>query len=157
MANYTTDRLPDVEGWKSVYRARLRHGSADLLLRPVKLVLGLSAAAAAASLWLFPGSNLGADVFAMKIAVSLVFAMAAVLLMQGTTSGVEPEIHVDFNRSEVRVVHLDGQEVASQRVIPFDELGAMQVRDHSLHVFTVDGDRLAILELDEATQRLLAA
>lgn len=157
MGNYTAGLLPNVEGWKSVYRAHLRYGAAPLVLRPARLVLGFSAAAAAASLWLFPGSNLGADVFAMKIAVSVVFAMAAVLLLQNTASCTEPEIHVDFNRNEVRLVHLEGHEDSLQRVIPFDELGAMQVRDRSLHVFTADGDRLAILELNEATERLLAA
>ncbi|MCH2078067.1 MAG: hypothetical protein MK180_14520 [Rhodobacteraceae bacterium] len=143
--------------WKRVRQELYVGRSGEPLLRLAQSILGVSAAVAALSLWVVPGSSLGADVFAMKVAVSLAFAMLAAVLLQPGKLGAEPEIHVDFAREQVSVVHVEGGVEFPQRQYRFDELGSMQVRNHRLHLFTPEGVRLAVLDLDPETEQHLTA
>ncbi len=136
------------------YRMYQRVGADGLAAigRMVKAVFGVAALIAALSLWLVPGSDLTLDMLATKGAVSAALVMCAAVLWRGSRVIVEPEVHVDLIRSEVRLVDRVGKREVLRRIFRFCELGAMFVEDHALHIYTVEGTKLAVLDLDPAAE-----
>lgn len=143
--------------WSAHLRGRDSARGFSTLARIFKATFGLAAGMAALSLWILPGSAVSVDLMAMKGAVTILLSMLCVVALQSSLSDVQPEIQVDFEKREVRVLDVDGIHEVVRCVYKFDELGEMRVEDQALHLFAEDGKRLALLELDAATEARLAA
>ncbi|MEM9438171.1 MAG: hypothetical protein AAGA15_14125 [Pseudomonadota bacterium] len=122
-------------------------GSA-IVAQLARAVFGVAAAVAGLSLWIVPGSDFSLDLVAMKIAVTAVLWMLAIALWRASQEGGPREIHIDFERQEVRVVALKGASEKLQKVYLFSELGSMEIENQALHLYTEDGERLAVMPLE---------
>ena len=147
----------DAFGWG--YRMFARPGANGFasVMRGVQAVFGVAALAAALSLWLAPGANYGLDVAAMKGAVTIALLILATILWRGSREVGGREVHIDMNDREVRIVVRRGNERRIARKYAFADLGAMNIVDHALHLYTDEGDRLAVVDLDPSEESLLAA
>ncbi|MEM9350721.1 MAG: hypothetical protein AAGA47_10695 [Pseudomonadota bacterium] len=120
----------------------------DLLARLAKAVFGIAAAVAGLSLWIVPGSDFSVDIVAVKVTITAGLWVLAALLWRSSRDGEPREIHIDFERQEVRVVAVCGGKETPRKVYSFSELGSMEIEDNALHLYTEAGQRLAVMPLD---------
>ncbi|MEM1234437.1 MAG: hypothetical protein AAGH70_09945 [Pseudomonadota bacterium] len=157
--NLDQDGMPKVstqaKSWGYLMKARGGVDGMAVVARLVRRGLSVSALVAAASLWFLPGSDASIDLVAMKGAITIFLVMVTIFLWRSSHTEMEAEIHVDFVREEVRLVDVAGGIERLRKLYSFAELGAMHVEDHALHLFTEDGRRLAVLELDPSVEAML--
>ncbi|MEL6610271.1 MAG: hypothetical protein AAFO93_15285 [Pseudomonadota bacterium] len=143
-----------MDNYRWGYRLHARFGADGLgaLIRWVQGLFGMAAMIAAVGIWLWPGSSFEADLLAMKGAVTLALVVMSVVWLRRSRDTRAPEIHVDLIRQEVRV--MDREHL--KQLFRFSDLGAMYVKDHALHLHAPEGHKLAVLDLDPATEARLA-
>ncbi len=88
--------------WGYFIAVQSRTPSSVAMFQALAYFLGIGAAMASVGLWLMPGATLQGDVVSMKIAVSVVFGAAAILLFWFSSRGIASEMQVDVVRRELR-------------------------------------------------------
>lgn len=144
----------EAQSWDHVIKGRQ-----DIfdVFRLVQAIFGIACAVAALSLWVLPGSSFALDLMAVKGAFTAALIMLAALLWQASRRQAAPEVHIDFVRSEVRVMEREGREERLKRRYGFAELTKMDVEDGMLTLVAPDGQILAMVPIDMATEAALRA
>lgn len=78
-----------------------------VLLRYVQRMVGTGMFLAALLLWIAPGSNWGAEIMLMKLAISCVMILAGIGLFQASALEHLPTVEIDVRKGEVRMVRKD--------------------------------------------------
>ena len=106
---------------------------------------------AAFSMWLMPGSVIGAEVWPIKLAASMLFLIVGVSLMTIEVLDPRPDAYFDPIRREVRVLQKN-EEGRPQTVLrrSYDTLGGARFSDDDVELYDVDGSLLMKLPLQSA-------
>lgn len=86
---------------------RTEPGTVDgsrLILRGVQRVVGVALFVTASGLWLTPGADWSSDVMVMKMGLSVLSLMLGFWLILAGARPVPPEIEIDTQRGELRLV-----------------------------------------------------
>ncbi|WP_319544826.1 hypothetical protein [Ruegeria conchae] len=123
------------------WRARM------VLMRVVGAFLILSAF----SMWLMPGSVMGAEVWPIKLAASMMFLIVGVSLLTIEVMDSRPDAYFDPIRREVRILQKN-ENGRPQTVLrrSYDSLGGARFADDQVELFDVDGSLLMKLPLQSA-------
>ncbi len=114
-------------------------------------VLGAFLIVSAFSMWLMPGSVIGADVWTIKLVASLMFLILGVSLLTIEVLDPRPDAYFDPIRREVRVLQKN-ENGRPQTVLrrSYDTLGGARFVDDQVELFEVDGSLLMKLPLESA-------
>ncbi|SMX35314.1 hypothetical protein RUA8715_00907 [Ruegeria arenilitoris] len=114
-------------------------------------VLGAFLIVSAFSMWLMPGSVIGADVWTIKLVASLMFLILGVSLLTIEVLDPRPDAYFDPIRREVRVLQKN-ENGRPQTVLrrSYDTLGGARFVDNQVELFEVDGSLLMKLPLESA-------
>ena len=114
-------------------------------------VLGAFMIVSAFSMWLMPGSVMGAEVWPIKLAASLMFLIAGVSLLTIERLDTRPDAYFDPVRREVRILQKN-ENGRPQTVLrrSYDSLGGARFDDGQVELFDVDGSLLMKLPLESA-------
>lgn len=114
-------------------------------------IVGAFLILAAFSMWLMPGSVIGADVWPIKMAASMLFLIIGVSLMTVEILDPRPDAYFDPIRREVRVLQKN-EEGRPQTVLRrgYDTLGGARFSDDDVELYDVDGSLLMKLPLQSA-------
>ncbi len=117
-------------------------------------VLGAFLIVSAFSMWLMPGSVIGADVWTIKLVASLMFLILGVSLLTIEVLDPRPDAYFDPIRREVRVLQKN-ENGRPQTVLrrSYDSLGSARFRDRSVEMYDVDGSLLMRLPIEDAEVR----
>ncbi len=133
--------VPVMITFKANWQARL------VLARAVGAFLIISAF----SMWLMPGSMLGAEVWPIKMVASMAFLIVGVSLLTIEVMDSRPDAYFDPIRREVRVLQKN-ENGRPQTVLrrSYDSLGGARFEDDEVQLFDVDGSLLMKLPLQSA-------
>ena len=114
-------------------------------------VIGAFLIVSAFSMWLMPGSVIGADVWPIKMAASMLFLIVGVSLLTVEMLDPRPDAYFDPIRREVRVLQKN-EEGRPQTVLrrSYDTLGGARFDDDEVQLYDVDGSLLMKLPLESA-------
>ncbi|NVO55642.1 hypothetical protein HW561_07560 [Rhodobacteraceae bacterium B1Z28] len=114
-------------------------------------VIGAFLIVSAFSMWLMPGSVIGADVWPIKMAASMLFLIVGVSLLTVEVLDPRPDAYFDPIRREVRVLQKN-ENGRPQTVLrrSYDSLGGAHFEDEEVQLFDVDGSLLMKLPLESA-------
>lgn len=114
-------------------------------------MLGAFLIVSAFSMWLMPGSVIGADVWPIKMVASLMFLILGVSLLTLEVLDPRPDAYFDPIRREVRVLQKN-ENGRPQTVLrrSYDTLGGARFADDQVELFDVDGSLLMKLPLQSA-------
>ncbi|WP_299799701.1 hypothetical protein [uncultured Ruegeria sp.] len=114
-------------------------------------VFGAFLILSAFSMWLMPGSVVGADVWPLKLAASMLFLIVGVSLLTIEILDPRPDAYFDPIRQEVRVLQKN-EEGRPQTVLrrSYDTLGGARFDDDEVQLYDVDGSLLMKLPLQSA-------
>ncbi|WP_120632820.1 hypothetical protein [Ruegeria sp. EL01] len=114
-------------------------------------VFGAILILSAFSMWLMPGSVVGADVWPLKLAASMLFLIIGVSLLTIEILDPRPDAYFDPIRQEVRVLQKN-EEGRPQTVLrrSYDTLGGARFDDDEVQLYDVDGSLLMKLPLQSA-------
>ena len=114
-------------------------------------MLGAFLIVSAFSMWLMPGSVIGADVWPIKMVASLMFLILGVTLLTLEVLDPRPDAYFDPIRREVRVLQKN-ENGRPQTVLrrSYDTLGGARFADDQVELFDVDGSLLMKLPLQSA-------
>lgn len=114
-------------------------------------VLGTFLVVSSFSMWLMPGSVIGADVWPIKLAASMMFLIVGVSLLTIEVLDPRPDAYFDPIRREVRVLQKN-ENGRPQTVLrrSYDTLGGARFVDDQVELFEVDGSLLMKLPLESA-------
>ncbi|NOD29151.1 MULTISPECIES: hypothetical protein [Ruegeria] len=103
------------------------------------------------SMWLMPGSIVGADVWPIKMVASMLFLIVGVSLLTIEVLDQRPDAYFDPIRREVRVLQKN-EDGRPQTVLrrSYDSLGGARFEENEVHLFDVDGSLLMKLPLESA-------
>ncbi|MEM1005864.1 MAG: hypothetical protein AAF496_12380 [Pseudomonadota bacterium] len=103
------------------------------------------------SMWLMPGSVIGAEVWPIKLAASMLFLLVGVSLLTIERMDPRPDAYFDPIRREVRVLQKN-ENGRPQTVLrrSYDTLGGAKFEDDEVQLFDVDGSLLMKLPLQSA-------
>ncbi len=123
------------------WRARM------FLLRAVGVFLIVSAF----SMWLMPGSIMGAEVWPIKLVASLMFLIVGVSLLTIEVMDARPDAYFDPIRREVRILQKN-ENGRPQTVLrrSYASLGGARFADDQVELYDVDGSLLMKLPLESA-------
>ncbi|GAA6192273.1 hypothetical protein DS909_15760 [Phaeobacter gallaeciensis] len=125
---------------------------------PIRTVLfrivGTALILGSATMWIFPGSNLSADLALMKLGTSLFFLLCGLALLMMHHVDNQPEAYFDSIRREVRVLQKNNRG-RPQTVLrrSYDSLGSVRFNEHFVELFDVDGSLLMRLPIETAEIR----
>lgn len=133
--------VPVMIAFKANWKARL------VLARAIGAFMIVSAF----SMWLMPGSMLGAEVWPIKMVASMVFLIVGVSLLTIEVMDSRPDAYFDPIRREVRVLQKN-ENGRPQTVLrrSYDSLGGARFEDDEVQLFDVDGSLLMKLPLQSA-------
>lgn len=132
-------------------------GGPNLMVQAVCGILAAAAAIACLSLWIVPSDAYGADLYAMKVAVSIALGVLSVVVWRKGFAARPPDVHIDFDRKEVRVIQDIGGRDLVRAVHPFSSLAALFIENHTLFVFLEEQVPLAVLPLDPRVEAEISA
>ncbi len=114
-------------------------------------MLGAFLIVSAFSMWLMPGSVIGAEVWPIKMVASLMFLILGVSLLTLEVLDPRPDAYFDPIRREVRVLQKN-ENGRPQTVLrrSYDTLGGARFADDQVELFDVDGSLLMKLPLQSA-------
>ncbi|WP_424833316.1 hypothetical protein [Ruegeria sp.] len=114
-------------------------------------VLGAFMILSAFSMWLMPGSVMGAEVWPIKLVASLMFLIAGVSLLTIEVLDARPDAYFDPIRREVRILQKN-ENGRPQTVLrrSYDSLGGARFDEGQVELFDVDGSLLMKLPLESA-------
>ncbi len=114
-------------------------------------MLGAFMVVSAFSMWLMPGSLMGAEVWPIKLVASLAFLLAGVCLLTIELMDARPDAYFDPIRREVRVLQKN-ENGRPQTVLrrSYESLGGARFDGDQVELFDVDGSLLMKLPLDSA-------
>ncbi len=114
-------------------------------------VVGAFLIISAFSMWLMPGSVMGAEVWPIKLAASLLFLVGGVSLLTLEVLDNRPDAYFDPIRREVRVLQKN-ENGRPQTVLrrSYDTLGGAHFADDRVELFDMDGSLLMKLPLESA-------
>ncbi len=114
-------------------------------------VVGAFLIVSAFSMWLMPGSVIGADVWPIKLAASMLFLIIGVSLLTIEVMDPRPDAYFDPIRREVRVLQKN-ENGRPQTVLrrSYDTLGGARFEDDEVQLYDVDGSLLMKLPLQSA-------
>lgn len=114
-------------------------------------VIGAFVIMSAFSMWILPGSVMGAEVWPLKLVASLMFLIIGVSLLTIQFSDARPDAYFDPIRREVRI--LQKNETGRPQTVlrrSYDSLGGARFADDQVELFDVDGSLLMKLPLETA-------
>lgn len=114
-------------------------------------VVGAFMILSAFSMWLMPGSVMGAEVWPIKLVASLVFLVAGGSLLTIEVMDARPDAYFDPIRREVRILQKN-ENGRPQTVLrrSYESLGGARFDDNQVELFDVDGSLLMKLPLNSA-------
>ncbi|WP_171099764.1 MULTISPECIES: hypothetical protein [unclassified Ruegeria] len=103
------------------------------------------------SMWLMPGSVMGAEVWPFKLIASLAFLIGGVSLLTVELLDTRPDAYFDPIRREVRILQKN-ENGRPQTVLrrSYESLGGARFSDDQVELFDVDGSLLMKLPLQSA-------
>lgn len=117
------------------------------IARFVTRVFGAVLVLGGIGIWLEPTPYAGADLVAMKLAVSLVFSLAGFMILQERRTDDTAEVEIDTVRREVRVLTGAGRARKLARRTAIRDLGKAELMGDSLRLTAANGDVLADVSL----------
>ncbi|MEX0329155.1 MAG: hypothetical protein AB3N07_10560 [Ruegeria sp.] len=114
-------------------------------------MLGAFLVVSAFSMWLMPGSVMGAEVWPIKLVASLMFLIGGVSLLTVEVMDSRPDAYFDPIRREVRILQKNANG-RPQTVLrrSYESLGGARFEDDQVELFDVDGSLLMKLPLESA-------
>ncbi|MES0860872.1 hypothetical protein ABLN87_00780 [Ruegeria sp. SCPT10] len=114
-------------------------------------VVGAFLIVSAFSMWLMPGSVIGAEVWPIKLAASMLFLIIGVSLLTIELMDPRPDAYFDPIRREVRILQKN-ENGRPQTVLrrSYDTLGGARFEDDEVELYDVDGSLLMKLPLQSA-------
>ncbi len=103
------------------------------------------------SMWIMPGSVMGAEVWPIKLVASLMFLIVGVGLLTIQITDTRPDAYFDPIRREVRI--LQKNDIGRPQTVlrrSYDSLGGARFVEDQVELFDVDGSLLMKLPLESA-------
>ncbi|MEL6548803.1 MAG: hypothetical protein AAFQ54_01015 [Pseudomonadota bacterium] len=151
----TASKVEDFAAWSTHLSGKQADGF-GALTRIIQGVFGVAACAAALSLWLVPGSDLGLDMMALKGALTCGLVIVGFVLWRDGREE-RSEVEVDFEAREVRVMGQHRGQAKLRKRYDFSELGAFDVVDGALFIRNKEGQPLAVVPLEKGVADALSA
>ncbi len=114
-------------------------------------IVGAFLIVSAFSMWLMPGSVIGAEVWPIKMVASMLFLIVGVSLLTIEVMDSRPDAYFDPIRREVRILQKN-ENGRPQTVLrrSYESLGGARFEDDEVQLYDVDGSLLMKLPLQSA-------
>ncbi|MBY5932984.1 hypothetical protein KUV51_08245 [Tateyamaria omphalii] len=125
----------------------------DAVAHFVTRAAGVTLTLAGIWVWLEPTAHAGADLVAMKLAVSLVLCLAGFMILQEDRANDTFEVEIDLVRREVRTLTGRGRHRKVAGRAPICDLSKAELRDNAVQLKSADDDVLAEVSLTDPDVR----